>query len=157
MAATYQYFRLKSSLPVLYRCPQLSFVPVGHRSPPHFLLKRTMASAPNFDFDIVEKVYKLIVKEKLISGQYERENKVIEFVKPEELGQKFGGLEITQEANADIQAVMENVVKYSVKTCHPRFFNQLYHGSDPAGLAGQVSHLTNQNQFTYLNIFFGIS
>ena len=134
--ATYQYFRLKRSISVFRQsCPRLSFVPVDHR----LILKRTMASASNFDFDIVEKVYKLVVKEKLLSGQHERDNKVIDFVQPEELSQRFGGLEITQKANSDIQAIIENVVKYSVKTCHPRFFNQLYHGSDPAGLAGQVS------------------
>ena len=30
----------------------------------------------------------------------------------------------------------ETVVKYSVKTCHPYFYNQLYHGVDEYGLAG---------------------
>ena len=30
----------------------------------------------------------------------------------------------------------EDVVKLSVKTCHPYFYNQLYHGADEYGVAG---------------------
>ena len=30
----------------------------------------------------------------------------------------------------------EMIIKFSVKTCHPYFYNQLYHGADEYGLAG---------------------
>lgn len=36
----------------------------------------------------------------------------------------------------DLETVIQDVVKYSVKTGHPLFLNQLYAGVDPYGLAG---------------------
>ena len=46
-----------------------------------------------------------------------------------------------------IHELMEKAVKYSVKTCHPRFYNQLYGGYDEAGLAGAwLTEALNTNQ-----------
>ena len=64
---------------------------------------------------------------------------MIEFVPPEKLEKFLGGLDIHKEGDENVDELLEKVVKYSVKTCHSHFYNQLYHGSDPAGLAGQVS------------------
>ena len=42
------------------------------------------------------------------------------------------------------------VVQYSVKTCHPYFYNQLYHGVDEYGLAGSwLSDALNTNIHTF--------
>uniref|UniRef100_H2YJ73 Glutamate decarboxylase n=1 Tax=Ciona savignyi TaxID=51511 RepID=H2YJ73_CIOSA len=44
----------------------------------------------------------------------------------------------------------EQVFKYSVKTAHPHFFNQLYAGLDPYGFAGQVvTDVLNTSIYTY--------
>ena len=44
----------------------------------------------------------------------------------------------------------DSVVKYSVKTCHPYFYNQLYHGADEYGLAGSwLSDALNTNIHTF--------
>ena len=44
----------------------------------------------------------------------------------------------------------EAVVQYSVKTCHPYFYNQLYHGVDEYGLAGSwLSDALNTNIHTF--------
>uniref|UniRef100_A0A8D2JG01 Cysteine sulfinic acid decarboxylase n=1 Tax=Varanus komodoensis TaxID=61221 RepID=A0A8D2JG01_VARKO len=43
-----------------------------------------------------------------------------------------------------------NVIRYSVKTCHPRFFNQLFSGLDHHALAGRlITEMLNTSQYTY--------
>ena len=93
------------------------------------------------EVDLVKKVYEIVSKEKLFAGHYDKSKKVIDFVPPESLSERLGGLTIEKDGIADVDLLLENVVKYSVKTCHSHFYNQLYHGSHPAGLAGQVSTL----------------
>ena len=44
----------------------------------------------------------------------------------------------------------EMIIKFSVKTCHPYFYNQLYHGADEYGLAG--SWLSGRYQSSVLVI-----
>ena len=42
------------------------------------------------------------------------------------------------------------MVRFSVKTCHPYFYNQLYHGADEYGLAGSwLSDALNTNIHTF--------
>ena len=95
--------------------------------------------------NLVKKVYELVIKEKLLSGHYDKSKNVVEFVPPVELGNRLGGLEIPQDGIENVDELLESVVKYSVKTCHSHFYNQLYHGSDPAGLAGQVNGTLRSN------------
>ena len=98
--------------------------------------------------NLVKKVYELVIKEKLLSGHYDKSKNVVEFVSPAELGNRLGGLEIPQDGIENVDELLESVVKYSVKTCHSHFYNQLYHGSDPAGLAGQVHKRDFEVQFS---------
>lgn len=43
-----------------------------------------------------------------------------------------------------------DVIRYSVKTCHPRFFNQLFSGLDHHALAGRlITEALNTSQYTY--------
>ena len=97
-------------------------------------------------------------------------DKPIEFVQPEELGDKIGNLTIGKESISDdkLDAIVENVIRYSVKTSSPRFHNQvclnhdikifhlifytpqLYHGADEYGLAGSwLSDALNTNNHTF--------
>ena len=54
-------------------------------------------------------------------------DKPIEFVQPEELGDRIGSLIIGREPISDekLDAIVESVIRYSVKTCSPRFHNQV--------------------------------
>ena len=76
--------------------------------------------------NLVKKVYELVIKEKLLSGHYDKSKNVVEFVSPAELGNRLGGLEIPQDGIENVDELLESVVKYSVKTCHSHFYNQLY-------------------------------
>merc|ERR1712241_1386119 len=45
---------------------------------------------------------------------------------------------------------MGEMIKFSVKTCHPYFYNQLYHGADEYGVAGSwLSDALNTNIHTF--------
>uniref|UniRef100_A0A8C0TIZ4 Cysteine sulfinic acid decarboxylase n=1 Tax=Canis lupus familiaris TaxID=9615 RepID=A0A8C0TIZ4_CANLF len=77
--------------------------------------------------------------------------KVCEWKEPEELKQLLD-LELRNqgEASEQILARCRAVIRYSVKTCHPRFFNQLFSGWDPHALAGRiVTESLNTSQYTY--------
>jgi hypothetical protein len=48
--------------------------------------------------------------------------------------------------HVQILDLCKQAVEYSVKTNHPKFLNQLYHASDPVGLAGAwLSDALNTN------------
>ena len=50
----------------------------------------------------------------------------------------------------DLERAVEQVLRYSVRTGHPRFFNQLYGGADPAGILGDwLATLINTSMYTY--------
>ena len=77
---------------------------------------------------VLQQVLDLVRNEKLLCDAAESgAQKVVEFVHPKELEKCLGGLEIgsgpTDED--DVKDFMEKVVRYSVKTCHHRFYNQV--------------------------------
>lgn len=80
-----------------------------------------------------------------------RENKVLEWTDPEELQQKFN-MELKDEADSDeeLLKLANDTIKYSVKTGHPYFVNQLFSCVDPYGFAGQViTDALNPSVYTY--------
>lgn len=47
----------------------------------------------------------------------------------------------------EIRSICRQVIKYSVKTGHPHFHNQLFGGVDPFGLAGSwITEALNTSQ-----------
>ena len=78
---------------------------------------------------VLQQVLDLVRREKLLCDAEADSGaqKVVEFVHPKELERCLGGLEIgpdpTQED--DVKTLMEKVIRYSVKTCHHRFYNQV--------------------------------
>ena len=136
-------FRLVAARRSLLR-DELSLLPVlvkerqSSRQPQRQIGNRSDMTSQEKNVELVTKVFELVKSHSLISGNYDRSDKVIDFVAPDQLGDHLGGLTIESEGLEDIQDLIEAVAKYSVKTCHPHFYNQLYHGSDAAGLAGQV-------------------
>ncbi|KAK1122584.1 hypothetical protein K0M31_009029 [Melipona bicolor] len=76
---------------------------------------------------------------------------VLEFVYPEEL-QKLLPIELTDEPTSkeEIETVIRQTIRYSVKTFSPHFHNQLYAGIDEYGLAGSwLTDVLNTSQYTY--------
>ncbi len=70
---------------------------------------------------------------------------------PTDLQEVLGlGLRAQGRPLSDLIGDMEQVLAYSVRTGHPRFFNQLFGGSDPAAILGEwITALINTSMYTY--------
>ena len=80
------------------------------------------------DDTVLQQVLDLVRTEKLLcDAAGSGAQKVVEFVHPKELETCLGGLEIGPDpTNAEeVKEFMSKVVRYSVKTCHHRFYNQV--------------------------------
>lgn len=100
--------------------------------------------------DTVKKIVELLFEEK--SFENPREKEVCKFQYPMDLSSKVEGLEISEEpADQDVLVNMcRTILRYSVNTAHPRFFNQLYGGLDHNGIAGAwMSETLNSSMYTY--------
>merc|ERR1712156_560830 len=100
---------------------------------------------------VLARVAELVQQERLVSDKYDKTQKVVDFLHPDELR---AALPLSIEGHGcsdeEIQKISEAVVKYSVKTCHPHFYNQLYHGADEYGVAGSwLSDALNTNIHTF--------
>merc|ERR1719370_185412 len=101
--------------------------------------------------NILERVLRLVQNERLISDKHGSNGKVVDFLDPAEM-MSLLPLDIDSKGcnDEEMQKISEMVVKYSVKTCHPHFYNQLYHGADEYGLAGSwLSDALNTNGHTF--------
>ncbi|XP_014233539.1 cysteine sulfinic acid decarboxylase [Trichogramma pretiosum] len=92
----------------------------------------------------------LILKEAVLGGT-SRDNKVVEWTDPEELPKKIDlALRQHGESHTKLLELLHLVTRYSVKTGHPRFVNQLYSSVDPYGLVGQwLTDALNPSVYTY--------
>merc|ERR1712156_1389304 len=100
---------------------------------------------------VLARVAELVQRERLVSDKYDKTQKVVDFLHPDELRAALP-LSIGRQGCSDeeLQEISEAVVKYSVKTCHPHFYNQLYHGADEYGVAGAwLSDALNTNIHTF--------
>lgn len=80
-----------------------------------------------------------------------RENKVLEWTDPEEMKKKFDmSLKDEGDSDEELLKLANQTIKYSVKTGHPYFVNQLFSCVDPYGFAGQViTDALNPSVYTY--------
>lgn len=92
-----------------------------------------------------------ILKERMQLSGLPDQTKVIEYVRPKELEKIFKITDPDHPKSVDqIFDSIENLLKYSVRTEHPRFFNQLYTGTDPIGyLSELLVAALNTNVHTY--------
>ncbi|XP_069961505.1 cysteine sulfinic acid decarboxylase isoform X2 [Cherax quadricarinatus] len=95
-------------------------------------------------------VLDLLVEKAVFQGT-DRSSKVVEWVEPSELQQRLqldlGDDGVTQ---GDLLRHLDQVVRYSVKTGHPYFINQLFSSLDVYGLVGQwVTDALNPSVYTY--------
>ena len=105
---------------------------------------------PNNHNKFLEDTFKLIMKD-VVAKVGDRTKKVNEWVAPKELAAMLD-LEPTAKGESHDQLLhrLKDIIKYSVKTGHPRFVNQLFSSLDPYGLAGQlVTDALNTSQYTY--------
>lgn len=102
-------------------------------------------------FPFLKSLIPMMLTDGLEEGR-KRNNKVIEFVHPKELKKRLDWLEISGEGTEDSKLLdaCADIIKYSVKTGHPRFFNQLFGGMDEYSLAGSwLTEVLNTSQYTY--------
>ena len=77
---------------------------------------------------LMRQVMEIVLKEAVFEGT-SREKLVVEWMEPETLMALMGaGCRMPEEPQSDEKLVqlIENVVRYSVKTGHPHFINQLF-------------------------------
>ncbi|XP_071103168.1 cysteine sulfinic acid decarboxylase-like isoform X1 [Haliotis cracherodii] len=100
--------------------------------------------------DFLSAMFDVMVKEALQEG-LDVNSKVVEFKHPKDLESSMD-LDIGQAGTPDqtLISMTKQIVKYSVKSGHPHFFNQLYGGFDPYTLAGAwLTESLNTSQYTY--------
>ncbi|NXD18522.1 CSAD decarboxylase, partial [Nothocercus nigrocapillus] len=100
--------------------------------------------------EFLQEAFQILLQEGIRKGMDAAE-KVCEWKEPQELREL---LDLELQSHGEPQhKVLErcrDVVRYSVKTCHPRFFNQLFSGLDHHALAGRmITETLNTSQYTY--------
>lgn len=81
----------------------------------------------------------------------QRENKVLEWHQPNELAKLFDmSLKGQSDSDEKLLELVHLTIRYSVKTGHPYFVNQLFSCVDPYALAGQwLTDALNPSVYTY--------
>ncbi|XP_013106315.1 cysteine sulfinic acid decarboxylase [Stomoxys calcitrans] len=105
------------------------------------------------DWKVLRSVHQMLVDEKAFcANPDEWHEKIVNFVQPEEL-KKLIDLKIEENQKyslEEIQKICQQVIKYSVKTSHGRFHNQLFGQMDPYGLAGSwITEALNTSAYTF--------
>eukprot|EP00062_Callorhinchus_milii_P024041 gi/632983525/ref/XP_007908690.1/ PREDICTED: cysteine sulfinic acid decarboxylase isoform X1 [Callorhinchus milii] len=98
----------------------------------------------------VEAAFHIIMKEAVRRGTDVNE-KVCQWVAPEEL-ESLLELELPDTGESEVRLLQHcrQVIRYSVNTAHPRFFNQLFAGLDYHALVGRfITETLNTSQYTY--------
>lgn len=91
------------------------------------------------------------ILETAVFGGTDRGGRVLEWTAPEELLAKLD-LQLKRQPDDDgrLLELLHDTVRYSVKTGHPYFVNQLFAGVDPYALAGQwLTDALNPSVYTY--------
>ncbi|XP_012697185.2 cysteine sulfinic acid decarboxylase [Clupea harengus] len=92
-----------------------------------------------------------VIFEETICKSTDVNEKVCDWQDPEQLEQLLDlELRDSGESHDQLLSRVHDVAKYSVKTNHPRFFNQLFSGIDYHALAGRLlTETLNTSQYTY--------
>ncbi|XP_058975350.1 cysteine sulfinic acid decarboxylase-like [Musca domestica] len=105
------------------------------------------------DWKVLSSIHQMLVDEKAFCADpQEWHEKIVDFVQPDEL-KKLIDLKIEENQNytlEEIQKICQQVIRYSVKTSHGRFHNQLFGQMDPYGLAGSwITEALNTSAYTF--------
>ncbi|XP_028928791.1 cysteine sulfinic acid decarboxylase [Ornithorhynchus anatinus] len=105
---------------------------------------------PEADEALLRAVLQLLLDEAVRRGT-DASEKVCEWKEPGEL-RGLLDLDLRPEGEGDQRILQRcrDIIRYSPKTCHPRFFNQLFSGLDAHALAGRfITETLNTSQYTY--------
>uniref|UniRef100_A0A6G1R4L3 Cysteine sulfinic acid decarboxylase n=1 Tax=Hypotaenidia okinawae TaxID=2861861 RepID=A0A6G1R4L3_9GRUI len=100
--------------------------------------------------EFLREAFQVLLDEAVRKGTDVNE-KVCDWKEPWEL-QELLDLELRSDGEAPERLLerCRDIIRYSVKTCHPRFFNQLFSGLDHHALAGRmITEALNTSQYTY--------
>lgn len=92
-----------------------------------------------------------LILDKAVFKGLSRSSKVLEYRSPEEM-QQILDLELKKEpaSREKLMQLLDDTIRYSVKTGHPYFVNQLFSSVDPFGLVGQwLGDALNPSVYTY--------
>ncbi|XP_075121917.1 cysteine sulfinic acid decarboxylase [Leptodactylus fuscus] len=100
--------------------------------------------------EFLKEAFKIVMEEAVLNGT-DRNRKVCEWMEPEELKRV---LDLKLRSEGESQDVLlgycKDIIRLSVKTGHPRFFNQLFSGLDRHAYTGRIiSEALNTSQYTY--------
>ncbi|KAF7417691.1 hypothetical protein HZH68_000344 [Vespula germanica] len=92
-----------------------------------------------------------ILLDKAVFEGTSRKEKVVEWVEPKKLPFLIDlTLPMNGVSHEELLSLARNIIKYSVKTGHPHFVNQLFSSVDPYGLVGQwLTDALNPSVYTY--------
>lgn len=100
--------------------------------------------------DFIKESVNLILEKAVFKG-LSRSNKVLDYHSPEEM-QKLFDMDLKPDPvnHEKLLQLIDDTIKYSVKTGHPYFVNQLFSSVDPYGLVGQwLTDALNPSVYTY--------
>lgn len=114
--------------------------------------KSTFESVPDKGYheEFLRESVEILLKDAVFQGT-SRSQKVLEWHNPEELIRLFD-FKLNHSAldHEDLLKLVKDTIKYSVKTGHPYFVNQLFSALDPYGLVGQwLTDALNPSVYTY--------
>ncbi|XP_051516159.1 cysteine sulfinic acid decarboxylase-like isoform X1 [Myxocyprinus asiaticus] len=92
-----------------------------------------------------------VIMEEILNKGTDIKEKVCEWKDPDQL-RTLLDLELREHGESHQQLLqrVQDVARYSVKTCHPHFFNQLFAGVDYHALTGRLlTETLNTSQYTY--------
>lgn len=91
------------------------------------------------------------VMQSAVFNATDRNNKVLEWTNPEDLANILDlKLKLQPDSDEKLMELARDTIKYSVKTGHPYFVNQLFSAVDPYALAGQwLTDALNPSVYTY--------
>lgn len=103
------------------------------------------------DWEALRRVYELLQSSNVFCVN-DNDEKIVEFVQPAEL-KKLIDLTVPEDkslSEAEIISMCRKVIRYSVKTSHSRFHNQLFGQMDPYGLFGSwITEALNTSAYTF--------
>uniref|UniRef100_UPI00398E89D4 cysteine sulfinic acid decarboxylase isoform X3 n=1 Tax=Pristiophorus japonicus TaxID=55135 RepID=UPI00398E89D4 len=105
---------------------------------------------PKAGEQFVQDAFQIILEEAIRKGT-DVDEKVCEWKEPDELRDLLDlDLLDAGEPHEKLLERCQNVIRYSVKTIHPRFYNQLFAGLDYHCLVGRyITETLNTSQYTY--------
>merc|ERR1712227_654768 len=111
--------------------------------------EKTVNNKPGAE-SFLRQLFDLLLEKGIKEGS-DVNRKIVEFVHPADLLAKLDlGVRDAGESNETLIQLCEQTLKYSVKTGHPRFFNQLYGGQNVYGIGGSwLTETLNTSQYTY--------